>query len=232
MKNIKEKIEELVSDVYFRFHQINDEELAFIMLESIRITSLSDLRNDFNTAIADRIAFKAKLLREGTHSLRNVGNERTEKRMSIFIDKIKDRIIELLSLKLMNAGKEEMGEFLYDGNPFIEGGIIDFSEIIDEASLKKKYVVSGKLISIRNQKMGNDKDFGYLTLEGVTGSPNLEVLIPTKLYKEFNQSLINYIGKTIGIMGSVIYNEYYWKNILLAYELEIPDGYYIQRQRI
>lgn len=192
MKNIKEKIEALVSDIYFRYQQLNDEELAFIMLESIRVTALDDLRNDFNTAIADRIAFKAKLLIEGTHRPRNVRNEMTEKRMSNFIDKIKDRIVELLSLKLMNAGKEEMGEFLYDGNPIIEGGIIDFSEIIDEASLKKKYVVSGNLISIRNQKMGNNKDFGYLTLEGVTGSSYLEVLIPTKLYKEFNQRLIIY----------------------------------------
>ena len=92
--------------------------------------------------------------------------------------------------------------------------------------------MTGRVISQRIQKRKEGKNFAYLTIDDYYDVLKLIILVPSALFQEHENNLSSIEGKSIGVMGVVKYNDFFKTNIIRAYELEIPTGYYIERKPV
>jgi DNA polymerase III alpha subunit len=230
MNKISKIAKELIIEVFSEVDFLSEDEMAFIFLDSIRVTSLEDLKSDFKKSVRNTLKYKLKYLRSQNNIYPN------RQLQSTYTEKLVEKTLELLALKIKNSSKNSegnnMGEFLYDGYPFIEAGLIVSNEIFLEESVGKIYCITGRIIS-KKIHIGKEGDcFAYLTIDDFYDGLNLVILVPSGLYEEHEAELKGIEGKSIGVMGVIKHNDFYKSNILRAYELEIPYGYYIDRKPI
>jgi DNA polymerase III alpha subunit len=230
MSKISETIKDLIIEVFAECKFLSDDDLAFKLLDSIRVTTLDDLKADFNVAV--RETMKNKLsnfkIKEALYSNRQL--------KASYVKKLTDKALELLSLKILNKdnleGENAMGEFLYEGYPSIEVGCTEFDEIFLKENEGKKYWVTGKVVAKRVQKAKEDKYFAYLTLIDINGKSKLMILVPSEICQRQEEELKDVGGKSIGVTGKVQYNDFFKSNIIRAFEIEIPKGYMIERKPV
>lgn len=227
MNNTTQIIKELIKEVFSELIYMSNDELAFEFLESIRITELKELKYDFKSSVKDKLKHKLKYYvdKDSLYTDRQLHES--------FINSLLHKTQELLTIKIMNIDdsiyQNGMGEFLYEGYSFIEAGFLVTKQIFLEESLGKEFCLTGRIISKRVQKGKEEKYFAYLTIDDYNGL-KLVILIPSKLYQNSGKDLESIENKSIGIMGRVKYNDFFKSNFLIASELEIPKGYFIDRK--
>ena len=230
MNKISQTIKELIQEVFSQVDYLSDDELAFAFLDSIRVTSLEDMKSDFKQAVLRTLKYKLR-------SRFNQNNIYSNRQLQLpYIEKLVEKTLELLSLKIKNYNKDDkennMGEFLYDAYPFIESGHLVCNELYSKESVDTKYCVTGRVVFQRIQKGKEGKHFAYLTIDDFYDGQKLIILVPSALFQEHENDLSGIEGKSIGVMGVVKQNNFYKTNIIRAYELEIPTGYYIERKPV
>lgn len=230
MNKISQAIKELIQEVFSEVDYLSDDEMAFTFLDSIRVTALEDMKSDLKQSI--RRTLKCKL-----RPRFNQNHMHLNRQLQLpYIEKLVEKTLELLSFKIKNSNKDDeensMGEFLYDGYPFIESGNLVCNELFTKESVGAKFCATGRVISQRIRKGKEGKHFAYLTIDDFYEGLKLIILVPSALFQEHENDLSGIEGKSIGVMGVVKQNNFYKTNIIRAYELEIPTGYYIERKPV
>ena len=112
MNKISQAIKDLINEVFSEVDYLSDDETAFIFLDSVRMTALKEMKSDFKQAIRETLKYRLHFRIKENHIYSN-------RQLQLhYIDKLVDKTLELLSLKIKNANnsveEEGMEEFLYD----------------------------------------------------------------------------------------------------------------------
>lgn len=223
MNDILITIKEVIREVFAENNFLSDHDLAYFFLQGLKRASLKELKTDFKSA--SKIAVHNR-----TCNIKPKDPIYADRRISdLFVDILTNKTAELLTQKINNAADDKTGyeEFISEDYPFIEAGYFDFAEVLVEEKVGKNIVVSGKISSVRTKSSGKKK-FAYLTLID-HNERKLTVLVSSTFYAEYEQDIKNCKGKSIGLMGKLEYSNYLKSLIVKAYELEIPQGYFIER---
>jgi len=222
------QINEFVREVFLENNNLPVEDLEYILLESIRETSLFDLKKSFADAVRPTLHRKLRFLRPAVEIFP------IQRELEVDVDKVTLKILVLIGEKIKMADYENddvFGEFLYVSYASIFLGETDYLKLQSKEEIGKKRFVSGRVKSVRVKKGKRKDDFAFLVLKGKY-QQKLTVLISSSFYSDFKSDLKNIRGKFIGLWGVIKWDERRKSNILAAYEIEVPGGYVIEKNPV
>ena len=122
-------IKDLVKEVFLKNNNLPEESLEYIFLESVRVTSLQEMKVDLKRAIYSTLIRKVRNLR--------VDNDRYPfyREPIVDLDALACKTMILIHEKIAMSGANsdgKNGEFLYEDYPFIQVGKDSFAEIFLE----------------------------------------------------------------------------------------------------